>query len=86
MSIRALAREIGINDSHLSRVLRRADYKTPSPELTSKVAIALGLPPDYFAEFRESFVVDRIRSDPALRNQLYARLRHRSPRPPRARG
>jgi transcriptional regulator with XRE-family HTH domain len=74
MSVRALAATIGISDSHLSRVLRRADYKTPSPDLTSRVALALGLPKDYFPEFREAFVVERIRSDPKLRNDLYVRL------------
>jgi transcriptional regulator with XRE-family HTH domain len=74
MSLRALAATIGISDSHLSRVLRRADYKTPSPDLTRKVARALGLPPDYFLEFREAYVIQRIRSDPKLRNDLYARL------------
>jgi transcriptional regulator with XRE-family HTH domain len=74
MSLRALAATIGISDSHLSRVLRRADYKTPSPDLTRRVARALGLPPDYFLEFREAYVIERIRSDPKLRNDLYARL------------
>jgi len=54
--------------------LRRADYKTPSPELTQRVARVFELPPDYFPEFREAFVIDRIRSDPKLRNTLYTRL------------
>ena len=74
MSLRGLAATIGISDSHLSRVLRRADYKTPSPDLTRRVALALGLPPDYFPEFREAYVMDQVRSDPELRNNLYARL------------
>jgi transcriptional regulator with XRE-family HTH domain len=76
MSVRALAATIGISDSHLSRVLRRADYKTPSPDLTRKVALALGLPSDYFPEFREAYVVEQIKSDPKLRNDLYVRLSH----------
>jgi transcriptional regulator with XRE-family HTH domain len=74
MSLRALAATIGISDSHLSRVLRRADYKTPSPDLTRRVALALGLPPDYFLELREAYVLEQVRSDPELRNDLYARL------------
>jgi len=74
MSQRALAATIGISDSHLSRVLRRADYKTPSPDLTKRVALALGLPPDYFPEFREAYVIEQVKSDPKLRNTLYARL------------
>ena len=74
MSIRALAATIGISDSHLSRVLRRADYKTPSPDLTTRVAVALGLPADYFREYREAYVVELIKTDPKLLNRLYSRL------------
>jgi transcriptional regulator with XRE-family HTH domain len=74
MSVRGLAAEIGISDSHLSRVLRRADYKTPSPDLTRRVALSLGLPPDYFREFREAYVVEQIKSDSRLLNDLYVRL------------
>jgi transcriptional regulator with XRE-family HTH domain len=79
MSLRALARQIRISDSHLSRVLRRANYKRASPELTARVAGALGLPEDYFPEFREAYVLERVRSDPKLRNELYAQLRERRP-------
>ncbi len=75
MSGRALAHRAGVNPSHLSRVLRRASYKTASGELARKVAKALGLPPDYFPEFREAAVMERIRRDPALRDRLYDRLR-----------
>jgi transcriptional regulator with XRE-family HTH domain len=71
LSARALAREAGINQSYLSRVLRRVDYKTPSPELVRRTALALGLPEDYFAEYRESFVIERIKRDPKLRDRLY---------------
>lgn len=75
LSLRALAREIGINDSHLSRVVRRADYKAASPELTRRIAVALGLPPDYFPEYREAVVIGRIKNDPKLRDSLYRRVR-----------
>jgi transcriptional regulator with XRE-family HTH domain len=79
ISVRALAATIGISDSHLSRVMRRADYKTPSPELTKRIALALGLSPDYFLEFREAYVIEQIKSDPKLRNDLYRRLQKRGP-------
>jgi hypothetical protein len=36
LSIRALAREVGVTDGHLSRVLRRVNYKTPGPELARR--------------------------------------------------
>lgn len=75
MSIRALAAAVGVSDSHLSRVLRRADYKTPSTDLTKRVAETLGLPSDYFPEFREAYVIERIKGDPKLRNRLYQQLK-----------
>jgi transcriptional regulator with XRE-family HTH domain len=78
MSLRALAKEVGVSDSHLSRVARNADYKKASVDLMRRIAVALSLPPDYFPEFREAHVIDWIRRDPKLRNSLYARLR-RSP-------
>jgi transcriptional regulator with XRE-family HTH domain len=78
MSIRALASMIGISDSHLSRVLRRADYKTPSPDLMKRVAKALDLPSDYFPEVREAVVIDKVRSDGAWRDRLYSSLKRRS--------
>ena len=75
MSLRALARQVGVTDAHLSRVLRRVGYKTPSGELAGRVAEALGLPIDYFSEYREAFVITKIKSDTRLRNELYKRLR-----------
>ena len=74
MSLRALARAAGVDHGHLSRVLRREAYKTPSSELTARVAEAFDLPHDYFPEFREGFVLERIREDEALRERLYRRL------------
>jgi hypothetical protein len=50
----------------------------------ARVALALQLPEDYFPEFREAFVIDRIRSDPRLRNEIYAQL-HDGPRRARRR-
>ncbi len=77
LSIRALARKAGVTDAHLSRVLRQVNYKTPSPDLARRVAVALNLPEDYFPEFREAFVVERVKRDPRLREDLYRRLRRR---------
>lgn len=77
MSVRALAREAGVSQPHLSRVLRRADYKTPSLELCRAVAKALELPEDYFPEFREAAVARELAADPQLRDRLYKQLRWR---------
>jgi transcriptional regulator with XRE-family HTH domain len=76
MSTRALAIRVGVSPSHLSRVVRRKDYKTPGPKLMRKIAAALDLPDDYFPESRELVVLERIRTDPKLRDELYKRLKH----------
>jgi transcriptional regulator with XRE-family HTH domain len=70
-SLRALATAAGVSPSHLSRVLRQADYKTAGGDLAGRVADALGLPVDYFPEFREAAVIDRVKSDPGWRDRLY---------------
>lgn len=75
LSIRAVARAAEVDQAHLSRVLRGARGKTPSPELTKRVAEALDLPADYFPEWRESVIVERIRADPSLRERIYDRIR-----------
>jgi transcriptional regulator with XRE-family HTH domain len=74
MSIRQLAREVGVSDSHLSKVVRGAYYKTVSPELASRVAIALALDKDYFPEAREGYVFAALRRNPELRDRLYDEL------------
>lgn len=75
LSLRALATAAGVDPGHLSRVLRRAAYKTPSADLTARVAEALGLPRDYFPEFREALVIRTVQEDAELRERLYRRLR-----------
>jgi transcriptional regulator with XRE-family HTH domain len=80
MSIRGLAREVGVSDSHLSKILRGTYYKTVSPDLASRVALALGLEEDHFPETREGYVVAAVRGDPTLRDRLYDQLR-RAKRP-----
>jgi transcriptional regulator with XRE-family HTH domain len=75
LSQRELARRIGIQPSHLSRLLRAKDYKRPSVSLIAAVASALDLPPERWPEWREGYVIERIVTDPACRDQLFRRLR-----------
>ena len=77
LSLRSLGERVGVTGAHLSRVVRRADYKTVSPELAGRVARALGLPIDYFPEYREGYIIERIRSDRRLRDRLYDQMRGR---------
>jgi transcriptional regulator with XRE-family HTH domain len=79
LSVRSLARQIDINSSHLSRVIRRKDYKTPSSDLMRRISEALGLPDDYFPEYRELVVIDRVKRDAALRDEIYAHLPRKMP-------
>jgi transcriptional regulator with XRE-family HTH domain len=74
LSLRALARAASVSEGHLSRVLRRAEYKTVSGELAGRIAEALGLPKDYFPEYRERYVIEKVRADRRLRDELYERL------------
>jgi transcriptional regulator with XRE-family HTH domain len=75
MSIRALARESGVSDAHLSRLIRGVGYRsTPSGDLAARVARALDLPIDYFREYRERIVVDAVKRDKKLREELYDRV------------
>jgi transcriptional regulator with XRE-family HTH domain len=77
LSQRGLAAEVGVSPSHLSRLLRRADYRnTPSRELVRKIALALELPEDHFVEYREAAVVERVLSDEAFREASYTRLKN----------
>jgi transcriptional regulator with XRE-family HTH domain len=71
LSLRAVAKAANVSPSHLSRAVRGVNYKTPGPKLVISVAVALGLPEDYFPEAREARVVDRIKADGNLRDRLY---------------
>jgi transcriptional regulator with XRE-family HTH domain len=78
LSLRALAREAGVTDAHLSRLLRGVGYRTkPSANLAHRVALALALPPDYFREYREALVIEQVKNGPKLREELYDRLTKR---------
>jgi transcriptional regulator with XRE-family HTH domain len=74
LTLRALARSVGVDHAHLSRVLRQRDGKRPTAELAVRIAKALELPEDFFVEFREAAVVEAVRQDGALRDDLYDRF------------
>ena len=76
MSLRALARESGVSDAHLSRLIRGVGYRSaPSGDLAARVAHALGLPVGYFKEYRERVVIDAVKRDARLREELFDRIR-----------
>jgi transcriptional regulator with XRE-family HTH domain len=75
LSQRKLAQMIDLNPSHLSRVLRGADQTRPSTDLIQRIAKALDLPTGYFPELREAAVIENVKKDARLRDQLYRQLR-----------
>lgn len=75
LSQRKLAQMIDVNPSHLSRALRGADQTRPSLALIRRIVHVLDLPPGYFPELREAAVLERIRRDNELRDELYKRLK-----------
>ena len=75
LSQRQLAELADVEQSHLSRLLRRADSRLrPSADLAERIAVALGLPRDYFREYREGAIIERIRTDSRALNRLYRSL------------
>ena len=78
-SIRRLAQEIEMDPTFVSRVLNRRRYKTPTLRLTESVAQAFDLPPAYFAEYRELYLIDRIKSDPEVRDWLFDLVKRKQP-------
>jgi transcriptional regulator with XRE-family HTH domain len=76
LSTRKFAETLGVSPSHLSRVLRRVDYKTPSLSLMTSAAEALGLSPDYFPDVREDAVISTVKTDSDLRDCVYDRIQN----------
>ena len=74
LSQRKLAQLVDLNPAHLSRVIRGADRARPSIDLIRRIAEALELPDGYFPEQREAAVIEMIKRNPALRDELYGRL------------
>lgn len=80
LSQREIARRANVSQSHLSRLVRRADYRVhPSLTLLRRVALALGIEPEHFREYREQIVLTRVREDAIFRDDLYGRIRHSQP-------
>jgi transcriptional regulator with XRE-family HTH domain len=73
-SMRRLAAEAGVERAYLWKVIRRRGYKSPSLRMARAVAVALGLPPDYFPEYRERTVIERVKRDPRIRDRVFDSL------------
>jgi transcriptional regulator with XRE-family HTH domain len=69
-----LAKMVGVNQSHISRILREADKKTVTGPLAARIADVLGLPEDWFPETRQARLFERLRGDQAMSDRLYDQL------------
>jgi transcriptional regulator with XRE-family HTH domain len=74
LSTNRFAGMINVSQSHLWRVVRQADRKTVSGDLAERIAVALGLPSDWFPEARQARVIQFVRADAALCDRLYDEL------------
>ena len=71
-SRRELSAAVGVDPAHISRLLRYGSRLRATPDLLERIARALGVEPEYFAEHREWLVVQAVRANPSLRERLYA--------------
>lgn len=76
-SLRWLAQQVGVQQSHLSRILGVEPRRRATKKIAADIAVALGLPSDYFAEYRRAVVVDAMEEDPAIGDPIYNRLKRR---------
>jgi len=71
-SQRQFSEAIGFGQAYLSRVL--GGQRAPSLRLLEAVTKGLGLPKDYFPEYREQVVIEAIKEDGGLRDKIYDSL------------
>ena len=78
--MRSLAEAIGVDQSYVVRILGAKGAKAtrpPSAKVAAAIAEHLGLPRDYFPEYREALVREAVSSDGALRDRIYDSLQSR---------
>jgi transcriptional regulator with XRE-family HTH domain len=78
-SQRDLCTAVGVDPAHICRLLKRESRVRASPELLARIARACDVSPEFFVEYREWCVLEAVRSNPTLRERLYARLAVREP-------
>jgi hypothetical protein len=61
--------------SHLSRLLRGLDDKPASSEVLTRICEAFDLSRDFLPEVREPAVIEAIKNDATLRDEIYHHLR-----------
>lgn len=78
ISYRQIAAATGFSQSYLSRVLGAEQPRSPSMKFLEAVSTELGLPVDYFADYREQAVITAIKDDERLRDRIFDSLSRRN--------
>ncbi|MBA3364792.1 MAG: hypothetical protein H0U03_03265 [Actinobacteria bacterium] len=74
--MRGLAREVGgLDHAYLSRMI--SGIAPVNVDHVHRISKHLGLADDYFPEVREAEVVEAIRGDPELRDEVYVKVKRR---------
>lgn len=72
VSFRKFAAAVGVPQPYLSRTM--SGERPPSTKLLANAAAELGLPHDYFVEYRARVVIEAVRTDGRLRDRVYDEL------------
>lgn len=81
ISLRALAREVGVDQAYLSRIIGprgTRESRPPSRKVLTAISRALDLPDDYFPEYRQLVVIAAVREDLEFSDRIYDSLKRRS--------
>lgn len=70
--MRALARELGVDHAHLSRIV--SGKTKPTLGLIMRASEALGVNYFQFPEMREAAVVERVCRDPTMRDRFFVEV------------
>lgn len=71
LSMNKFAKKLRVSAAHVARTVKPDHPDSFSGDLAARAAKFFDLPEDYFPEFRRDFLLDTVRSDPELCDELY---------------
>jgi transcriptional regulator with XRE-family HTH domain len=74
ITYRGLAAKSGLSAGYLNHVVH-GNRPVPSNEIMRRLAVALGVEPEHFLEYRLRVITERLEALPDLVDRLYKRLR-----------
>jgi len=73
LTYRGLASKTDLSAGYLNHLVH-GNRPVPSNDVVSRLAVALGVEPEHFREYRIRVITDRLESMPDLVDRLYRRL------------